>query len=45
MKEEEERRENCVRCGYDWVPRVPGRPRTCPRCKSPRWDEPRRDAK
>ena len=40
-----ERRLKCKRCGYDWVPRKDGRPRCCPCCKSPRWDEERREAK
>lgn len=45
MKEKTERRLTCKRCLYEWVPRVDGKPRTCPRCKSPRWDEERRVAK
>ncbi len=32
----------CVRCGYVWTPRVEGRPRGCPACKSYRWDEAKR---
>ena len=35
----------CERCGHEWVPRrrPPYRetPKTCPRCKSAYWDEPR----
>src|SRR5262245_13005491 len=33
----------CERCGHIWVPRVTTvRPETCPRCKSPYWNRPRR---
>ena len=31
------------RCGHEWVPnfrRSGGRPRVCPKCKSPNWDMP-----
>jgi hypothetical protein len=31
----------CVRCGYCWEPRIVGRPRNCPGCKSPMWDKPK----
>ena len=31
------------RCGHEWLPRTPGKPRTCPLCKSPRWDRPKRE--
>lgn len=39
----------CTRCGYEWVPRyyyseggemVP--PKVCPKCKSPYWNQERR---
>ena len=31
------------RCGHEWLPRAKGeRPAVCPRCKSPRWDKPKR---
>mgnify|MGYP006310310171 CR=1 len=30
----------CLRCGHTWVPRVAGRPVSCPRCKSYKYDEP-----
>ncbi len=30
----------CYRCGYFWTPRSGKTPRTCPRCKSSRWDVP-----
>jgi tripartite-type tricarboxylate transporter receptor subunit TctC len=26
-------------CGHTWIPRQHGKPRECPRCQSPRWDE------
>jgi len=35
----------CQRCGYDWIPRTEVQPRTCPKCKSPYWDRPRRTPK
>ena len=31
------------RCGHEWTPRPLSsteRPRVCPKCKSPRWDQP-----
>jgi hypothetical protein len=37
------------RCGHEWLPRVSPdtgereRPVVCPKCKSPRWDKPKRD--
>ena len=30
---------HCLRCGHTWVPRKPGRPGVCPRCKSAIWDQ------
>lgn len=36
------------RCGHEWLPRSRGddgtveRPTVCPKCKSPRWDKPKR---
>ena len=32
---------HCFRCAYSWYPRT-ARVRTCPRCKSIRWDVPRK---
>ena len=32
----------CERCLQPWLPRDMRRPRTCPKCKSPYWDRPRR---
>lgn len=33
----------CSRCGHKWVPREGvEEPQTCPKCKSPYWDKPRR---
>ena len=29
------------RCGHEWLARKPERPRVCPKCKSPYWDQPR----
>jgi hypothetical protein len=34
----------CSRCGHRWFPRENAAPPvTCPKCKSPYWDKPRRD--
>lgn len=30
---------HCLRCGFFWWPRVPGRPKACPSCKHRQWDE------
>ena len=30
----------CVRCGYEWHPRVVD-PKVCPGCGSTRWNDPR----
>ena len=37
----------CERCLHEWVPRRSStdEPRTCPKCKSPYWDRPRRVVK
>jgi predicted Zn-ribbon and HTH transcriptional regulator len=29
------------RCGHEWLPREGGKPRVCPKCKSPNWDRPK----
>lgn len=35
------------RCGWEWLPRINEqtgereRPMVCPRCKTPRWDQPK----
>jgi predicted Zn-ribbon and HTH transcriptional regulator len=39
------RQLKCKRCGYEWVKRVEGAPKTCPKCKSHRWDLERKGAK
>ena len=34
----------CLRCGYEWVPRIfkeREEPTICPRCKSPYWNKAR----
>jgi len=37
------------RCGHEWLPRARDgsgaveRPTVCPKCKSPRWDKPKRE--
>jgi predicted Zn-ribbon and HTH transcriptional regulator len=36
----------CERCEHEWVPRnVEDEPRVCPKCKSPYWNKPRKEAK
>ena len=30
---------DCLKCGHMWIPRVVD-PKICPKCGSPRWDEP-----
>lgn len=30
------------RCGHEWLPREPEKPRTCPKCKTPNWDRPKK---
>lgn len=35
----------CLRCSHTWVPRRPGRPGVCPKCKSAVWDQVRRVAR
>jgi predicted Zn-ribbon and HTH transcriptional regulator len=38
----------CERCGYEWQPRQRhgnGEPTTCPHCRSPYWNKPRRKPK
>jgi predicted Zn-ribbon and HTH transcriptional regulator len=32
---------NCLRCGYNWVPRHLNKPTTCPKCGSHHWGEPK----
>ena len=38
----------CSRCEiepgvpFTWLKRIPGRPKRCPNCNSPRWNTPRR---
>jgi predicted Zn-ribbon and HTH transcriptional regulator len=34
----------CLHCGHHWRQRKPeyGKPRECPHCKNPRWDQPLR---
>lgn len=36
----------CERCGHVWLPRKATKiPKVCPKCKSPYWNEPRKQAK
>ena len=32
----------CLRCGKVWWPRAQSKPKRCPGCKNPYWDQPRR---
>ena len=34
----------CERCNYEWIPRSNGdeEPKTCPKCRSPYWNRPRK---
>ena len=32
----------CLRCGHAWYPRIPEKPKVCPGCNSPYWDEMRK---
>ncbi len=41
MGEEKIEIKKCLRCNYRWWPRKPGRPLTCPKCRSPYWDKER----
>ena len=31
----------CLRCGYEWVPRQPTKPRKCAKCNSFLWNKPK----
>ena len=33
------------RCGHEWLPREPEKPRVCPKCKSANWDRPKKREK
>jgi predicted Zn-ribbon and HTH transcriptional regulator len=33
----------CKRCGHAWIPRIAD-VRLCPKCKTARWDEPKKSA-
>jgi predicted Zn-ribbon and HTH transcriptional regulator len=37
---------HCDRCGHEWIPRGDStkEPRTCPKCRSPYWNQPRKHA-
>lgn len=35
----------CLRCGHQWVGRLPRPPVRCPRCQSPYWDRPRQETR
>jgi DNA-directed RNA polymerase subunit RPC12/RpoP len=35
----------CERCSHEWVPKDPEKePSVCPKCKSPYWNRPRKNA-
>ena len=33
----------CSQCGHKWFPRTTQKPGLCPKCKSLRWDRPRKE--
>ena len=35
---------HCDRCTHEWIPRGDGQPLTCPKCRSPYWNRPRKAA-
>ena len=36
----------CFRCRNEWIPQdIKDRPVTCPKCKSPYWNKPRKNKK
>ena len=35
----------CGRCGHEWKPRDKIVSKTCPKCKSPYWNKPRKNQK
>jgi predicted Zn-ribbon and HTH transcriptional regulator len=35
----------CERCGHKWISRGKKKPIVCPKCKSPYWNEPRKNKK
>lgn len=35
----------CQRCGHTWIPRDERNVRICPKCKSARFDEPKKSKK
>jgi len=38
--------EECMRCGHVWVPKkITKKITTCPKCKSPYWDTPKKKDK
>lgn len=34
---------SCLRCGYNWVPRINRLPEVCPKCKSRIWNKKRQE--
>jgi predicted Zn-ribbon and HTH transcriptional regulator len=36
-------RRTCLRCGESWYPRGLTDPVTCPKCRSPYWNIPRKE--
>lgn len=34
---------NCMRCGWNWPQKGIDKPMTCPKCKSPYWNAPRKN--
>lgn len=36
-------KRKCLRCNYEWKSKETKRPECCPRCKSYRWDKPKKE--
>ena len=41
----EVKKHKCKRCGYTWISRLynGGKPKCCPRCKSAKWETPKKE--
>jgi hypothetical protein len=39
VKAEASKMYRCLRCGWEWIPRIEGVPKNCPhpKCRSPKW--------
>ena len=34
---------HCLRCNHNWIPRKSEYPAECPKCKSARWNKPKKE--